>query len=243
MEEERYIQFCLNLIRQWAAKQMLINPGTTEKEIKKFERELQIQLPQDFKHFYSLANGMNSDYSIQYMFSLWPLEKILQREDNEFIYIEKTSSKIEIAFADWLEDAHRYYLILDNYGNTSIETEEVKNPKLADTFAEFLELYFLEPNKLRVFMNRPKRKTGILDIDEVEICQDDVIESDLGSKYLIFWDHEKKSLMAKPLDKYTEANHQLMIESFGNNYLNPIPFQGTNNIPGFAFSYKIIKRS
>ncbi|MCM3870806.1 MAG: hypothetical protein ND895_08960 [Pyrinomonadaceae bacterium] len=87
------------------------------------------------------------------------------------------------------------------------------------------------------------RKTGIYDISGAEIMEGDVIKTDLGTECEIFWDEGKQSLMARPIGKFDEATLNLLEQLFGGDALQPVPFQGTNDLIGFSFSYEIIRRA
>ena len=87
------------------------------------------------------------------------------------------------------------------------------------------------------------RRTGIYDISGAEIFEGDIIKTELGTMHEIFWDEDKQSLMARPVDKLDEITHSYLKKLLGEDALKPVPFQGANDLIGFSLSYEIIKRA
>ena len=87
------------------------------------------------------------------------------------------------------------------------------------------------------------RRTGIYDTSGTEICEGDIIKTDVGTMHEIFWDEHKQSLMAQPIDEVDEETRNFLRQQFGEDALTPVPFQGANDLIGFALSYEIVKRA
>ena len=76
MVESDFKTLAHKVIENWRNEHAPLNPGATEDELLAFEKRLAITLPPDFRHFYSLVNGMANYDSDKYFFSLWPLDRI-----------------------------------------------------------------------------------------------------------------------------------------------------------------------
>ena len=60
MSEARHYKLLTRLIlEKWQHQRVKLNPGATEQELVDFEKLLSVNLPADFRYFYSLVNGMN----------------------------------------------------------------------------------------------------------------------------------------------------------------------------------------
>lgn len=74
-----------------------------------------------------------------------------------------------------------------------------------------------------------KKRTGILDTHDVEICEGDIIKSEVGNYYEIFWDEDKQSLMARLINEIDAESRKILQGMLGEHILDPVPFQETNN--------------
>ena len=87
------------------------------------------------------------------------------------------------------------------------------------------------------------RRTGIYDMSGAEILEGDTIKTELGTMHVIFWEEGRQSLMARLTEEFDEVTHNCLKQLFGEGTLDPIPFQGANDLIGFSLSYEIIKRA
>ena len=137
-----YKNLSQRLVDQWRSENVSLNPGATEEELLDFEKQFALQLPVDFRYFYSVVNGMPKLESDNHFFSLWPLERM----QNEAEGIKVSDEIIELAFGDFLIDSHRYLLASNNTGSFFVKIQF--GERLADNFAHFLQRYLSEPDKL-----------------------------------------------------------------------------------------------
>ncbi len=83
------------IIEKWKSLGIELNPGATIEKIAKAEKEVGIVFPRDFKELYVQVNGfVNWDWTPT-MFSLWPLERIVE----EYLKAENLQF---VGFCDWL---------------------------------------------------------------------------------------------------------------------------------------------
>ncbi|HEX9003372.1 MAG TPA: SMI1/KNR4 family protein [Blastocatellia bacterium] len=147
-----YRQLSQLLVGQWREEGIPLNSGATESEFYALEKALGISLPEDFRYFYSLTNGMTDMESDRYFFSLWPLARIYQAlEANETNRVSVSDRK-QIAFGDMLIDSYRYLLTFTEQ-QVYVSTEMVPSEELADSFEEFIQNYLAEPEKLYLTSN------------------------------------------------------------------------------------------
>ena len=140
---------CQQLIQQWQGEDILLFAGATEEEFAFLENCLGLKLPEDFRYFYALANGMERNMD-KYMFCLWPLTEIADRAVH---YPKTASGKTElIPFGDFLIDSHRYLLKTDGSGSYHITSENDLEERLADCFAHFIQRYLSEPQNLYLWL-------------------------------------------------------------------------------------------
>lgn len=85
-----------------------------------------------------------------------------------------------------------------------------------------------------------KKRTGIFDAHDVEICEGDIIKSELGIYYEIFWDEDKQSLMARLVNEMDAESRNVLQGVLGEHVLDPVPFQETGNSLA-NFDFEIVK--
>jgi hypothetical protein len=147
-DDKRYKELSRKLIKQWQKEKIELNRGATEDELNNFEIELNIKLPEDFRYFYSLVNGMQEGSSDKYFFELWSLNNILKKEEGVLVYVVEAKSKIEVPFGDWLIDSHRYSLVFDRFGASCIKVDGDAPPIFLTSFISFLEAYLFDPDSV-----------------------------------------------------------------------------------------------
>lgn len=90
------------VITKWRSETVKLNTPAIATDIEKTEAALNFKFPEDFREFYLVANGFE-DYDWQeHMFSLWPLERIIEEyesEDKRFIgFCDFFTSSLFIGF-------------------------------------------------------------------------------------------------------------------------------------------------
>jgi hypothetical protein len=88
------------LIQLWRQTNLRLNVPASMVLIVNAQHELGFAFPEDFIHFYQQVNGFKDWDVIGEMFSIWPLEKIVEE-------YKASESKKFIAFCDYLIDSHR----------------------------------------------------------------------------------------------------------------------------------------
>jgi hypothetical protein len=143
-----YKELSHQLIRQWRDENVPLNPGATEAELSAFENRLGLTLPEDFRYFYSLANGMADYEADNHFFSLWSLTRI-----SDELVVDQTVApiRIELAFGDVLIDSYRYLLRADDSGGVFVQINA--GERLADSFTHFIKRYLSEPDKLYLLVD------------------------------------------------------------------------------------------
>ena len=145
-QERDYKKLSHRLIEQWRNQNVPLNPGATEQELSDLEKRFGLTLPEDFRYFYSLVNGMPDCEVDDHLFNLWPLSKISESITKGEIDRTGNSNKTEIVFGDFLIDSYRFLLTLSEEGNY-VRTEMSVNEKLGGSFAHFIERYLSEADK------------------------------------------------------------------------------------------------
>jgi hypothetical protein len=149
------------LLRKWKTEDVRIGDANTQRKIENFEQGHKVRLPQDFKLYLLRANGMRPGIphdTDKNGYCFWPLERI-RSVANEFREPQHRAKEIhrpELAsyfiFADYLQWSWAYAIrIAETDTDTSI-VFRVDAPqtiwKLADSFAEFIDLYVVDSVRL-----------------------------------------------------------------------------------------------
>jgi hypothetical protein len=112
------------------------NNGATWEEISDIETKLQFVFSDSFKNFYTIINGFKDRDMTYNLFSIWPLEKILEEYVND-------DDKNFIPFCDFLLNSHWHGFLKDKQG--IFKSYDTKNP-IASTFEEAIELIYIDSN-------------------------------------------------------------------------------------------------
>jgi hypothetical protein len=146
---DHFTHLTQQVVRQWQLENVRLNAGATEAELAAFEEHYDLALPAEFRHFYSVVNGMPDLEADQHFFSLWPLARMI--EENEGVLVERSSppQRIEIVFGDVLIDSYRYILAQTGEGQFFVKVQGDKEI-LGNSFAHFWERYLSEPDKLHL---------------------------------------------------------------------------------------------
>ncbi len=146
-----YKLFSRLIIERWQHQRVRLNSGATEQELVDFEKLLSVNLPADFRYFYSLVNGMN-DVSDEHLFQLWSLSEITTANEGITINEPPFIAKTAIIFGDYLINSHRYFLVIENSGDSFVVDDHIFEEKLANSFTHFLELYLTEPEIIHLWI-------------------------------------------------------------------------------------------
>lgn len=87
------------ILIQWENEKINRNPGAPSNSIIELENIIGFKFPEGFKELYSQVNGFADNDWRENMFSIWPLERILEEYSS-------SEDKNFIGFADFLINSH-----------------------------------------------------------------------------------------------------------------------------------------
>lgn len=87
------------VLTKWQTEGVKLNPPATIAGIERAEAVLNFKFPPDFKIFYLQANGFEGLDWQEHMFTLWPLEMIIEEYNDD-------TNKNFIGFCDFLLASH-----------------------------------------------------------------------------------------------------------------------------------------
>ena len=119
----------------------------SESDLEAFEQNNGVRLPADLRKYFLELNGTDGDGDAQ-IFRFWPLGEIRRVDRKDFALLDADSYFL---FADYLMESWYYAIYLGNdpfFQNRVILTGFPRNPVVAQTFSEFLELYLRDEPKL-----------------------------------------------------------------------------------------------
>ena len=117
-------------INNWKSAGIELNPGTSIEVIKEAERKIGIQFPGDFKEFYLEMNGFIDRDWTPTMFSIWPIERILEEYNSG-------DDCIFVGFCDFLINSH---LIGFEKGRNGVFKDYETYEPIAPSFADLIYL-------------------------------------------------------------------------------------------------------
>jgi len=138
------------LIEYWESIGSRIKPGASEQDLLAFEQRHKVCLPQDFREYLALCNGLGLDDSGHFdhdwlgLIEFWPLETISAKHDGK--------PGEYFGFADFLIDSHRYVIRLS--ADTSVRSlvgvgnEVGIDEQLGDSFSNFVDVYLHDPDRV-----------------------------------------------------------------------------------------------
>ncbi|WP_342084842.1 SMI1/KNR4 family protein [Dyadobacter sp. OTU695] len=97
------------VIRQWQVEKIELNASVTNDQINIAEQILNFTFPDQFKQLYLRANGFKDYDWRSNMFSIWPLESIMDE------YLSNTNKNF-IGFSDYLICSHCIGFMNDRKG-------------------------------------------------------------------------------------------------------------------------------
>lgn len=138
------------LIEYWESIGSRIKPGASEQDLLAFEQRHNVYLPQDFREYLALCNGLSLDDSGHFdhdwlgLIEFWPLETISAKHDGV--------PGGYFAFADFLIDSHWYVISLSAnvsfHSPVGVGDEVGINERLGDSFSDFVETYLHDPDRV-----------------------------------------------------------------------------------------------
>jgi hypothetical protein len=120
--------------RNWVDQGIPVNPGLSVSDIETFESRHEIHLPEDFKIYLGVVNGMARVTMDKDMFMFIPLQD-LSVWDGKF------------TFADWCIESAIFFMAVDTAGApfSPILRNEIR---VADSFGGFVKIYLSDPASL-----------------------------------------------------------------------------------------------
>lgn len=131
------------VVRLWTAQGLALNEGATADTIAATEKQLSFIFPPSFKVLYTTVNGWTNWAWNEHMFSLWPLDKIME----EYACGRHTGF---IGFCDFMINSHWIGFVRDKPGIFKrYDMEGHSDPvKIADSFEEAIEMLHTNPDAL-----------------------------------------------------------------------------------------------
>lgn len=131
------------VLRYWRAEKVELNLGATKEAIESAEAELDFMFPEEFKELYLKVDGFNDWDWLPNMFSIWPIERILEEYKSD-------NKKEFICFADYLINSWK---ICFNKSNAAIfivydKIVEEKPKYITDNFFESINLINSNSDKI-----------------------------------------------------------------------------------------------
>ena len=120
------------IIENWKSLGIKLNSGLTINAIAEVEHQIGIQFPNDFKELYIQVNGFSEYDWTPTMFSLWPLDRIVEEYDQRH-------DPMFVGFCDYLICSHTIGFVKNKIG--VFKEYEHRKPKLiAQSFSEVTHL-------------------------------------------------------------------------------------------------------
>lgn len=138
------------VVSKWRADGIGPNPGAAPAAIDRLELVVGTRLPLDVRSFFALANGIEGDYTDEYLLNFWSIEKILA----ETADCQRSGYQLDARdtpIADFL--IHSWYVYLRRLGEGQVgvwvEGAGVELPSLES----FFERYETDPESLSLIKN------------------------------------------------------------------------------------------
>ncbi|GAA3959272.1 SMI1/KNR4 family protein [Mucilaginibacter dorajii] len=121
------------VISKWQSEGVKLNPPATISEVDAVESFLSFKFPNDFKEFYSQANGFNGLDWQEHMFTFWPLEMIVEE-------YKTNGNKNFVGFSDFLLASHFIGFNKNTPGIFKSYSEDDNGKHIADSFEEVISM-------------------------------------------------------------------------------------------------------
>ncbi len=138
------------LVAYWLSIGSRIKPGASEHDLQAFEKRHSVCLPEDFREYLMLCDGLRSEDSGHFggdgndwrtVIEFWPLKRISAERDGV--------SGEYFGFADFLIDSHWYVICLSAdvhlSGAVGVGDENGIDRQIGDSFSDFVEVYLRDP--------------------------------------------------------------------------------------------------
>jgi hypothetical protein len=129
-EAHENISYDSNVIETWRKEGLKLNNPASRESILTTQQKLEFIFPGDFYRFYTQVNGFRDYDMTGEMFSVWPLERIVEE-------YEKTGEINFIPFCDYLIDSHRIGYLKNRAG---VYKDHDRVNMIADTFEATMTL-------------------------------------------------------------------------------------------------------
>jgi len=137
------VQVISEIIQQWKVEKIQLNPPATLDAIKHTEDTVNYTFPSDFKELYLIADGFKDWDWRPNMFSLWPLQRIideyleaLSRNNGKSSYQDEHAKNF-VGFCDYLINSHQIGFFKNKIG--VYKSYDEFNP-IAKSFNDALQL-------------------------------------------------------------------------------------------------------
>jgi hypothetical protein len=137
------VEVISEIIEQWKVEKIQLNPPATLDAINWVEETVNYTFPADFKELYLIADGFKDWDWRPNMFSLWPLQRIideyleeLSRNTDKSPYQDKHAKNF-VGFCDYLINSHQIGFFKNSIG--VYKSYDEFNP-IAQSFNEALQL-------------------------------------------------------------------------------------------------------
>ena len=128
------------VIRQWQTEDIELNPGISVDELAHAEKILDFVFPDQFRELYLKVNGFHNNDWRANMFSLWPVDRIIEEYNSR-------ADKNFIGFSDYLINIHQIGFVKDRKG----VYKYLDRPEfIANTFEEGIHLINIDSELIYV---------------------------------------------------------------------------------------------
>lgn len=157
----------VNRLRErWSSLRIDLNLGASDEVIASFERFYSVKLPEDWREYFAVINGMSGNGSTHWdenMVYFWPLPDPAVPQSYEADYqvvspVSKSWSGCIVeggtslfTVADYCIHAHIYVVELGEHSDSrgSLYLLQEATPlKIADSFTEFVDGYLADPDRI-----------------------------------------------------------------------------------------------
>lgn len=139
------------LRKYWEDHRLAIVSKRVVDEVAAFERAHDVVLPLEFKNYLTVAGGAERGELVpdERGFNFWPLSKVCLVESLSEVAVRPTAHHGKLlAFCDYLDWCWGYAISPKNGAIFKIGTADGVPAEVASTFAEFIDFYMADNEKL-----------------------------------------------------------------------------------------------
>lgn len=142
-DKKRY-PFVDRVLEHWRSRNVKYLPGVSESELRSFERKHKVDLPEELRAFYTATNGVRvpgTDEVDDRNYDFWPLHELRLVENN----------RSQLYFADFQQWTWPFAIELvgdEHAERGAIYVVSGRLIKIAQSFAEFMDLYIADDSSL-----------------------------------------------------------------------------------------------